>query len=123
MELQERIETFEANDIGLLAVSVDPPATAKRMKEENNLTFPLLSDADRETIIAYDVLNEAANIATPTVFALDKSGVIRRKWTGDTVNRPDPDVVLAGALSLLEEPQAVSPRGRAASVWGTLKSQ
>ena len=60
MELQEKIDVFEANEIGLLAISVDPTATAKQMKERNNLTFPLLSDVNRETIKAYDVLNAAA---------------------------------------------------------------
>ena len=124
MELQEKIDVFEANEIGLLAISVDPTATAKQMKERNNLTFPLLSDVNRETIKAYDVLNAAANIAKPAVFVLDSAGGVAWKYVGaDKADRPSADKVLEQALSLLGDPMSVSPKNRAASVWAELKSR
>lgn len=123
MELQEKIDVFETNEIGLLAISVDPPGTAKQMKDEHKLTFPLLSDGSRETIKAYNVLNAAANIAKPVVFVLDKSGIARWKKIGQVAVRPSADEVLEQALSLLDDPMSVSPKNRAASVWAELKSR
>ena len=63
--------------------------------------FPVLSDQNRETIKAYDVLS-IANIARPSAFVIDKSGIIRYKSIGDTTNRESIETLIEelGKLSV-----------------------
>lgn len=54
----------------VLAISVDSPFTLKKFKEENGLTFPLLSDFNKEVSQAYGAFYET--------FALELKGVSKR---------------------------------------------
>jgi peroxiredoxin len=56
--------------------------------------FPVLSDQGRETIKDYGVLAGISNIAIPSAFILDKDGVIRWKFIGDTSTRANIDTML-----------------------------
>jgi thioredoxin-dependent peroxiredoxin len=50
----------ELNDAGLdvLGISPDKPAKLAKFREKEGLTFPLLSDADREVLTAWGVFGE-----------------------------------------------------------------
>ena len=127
--MQDSFADFQANDIGLLAISVDPPGVAAWMRDARDLTFPLLSDQDAATIKAYDVQHPLLNLALPAVFVLDSEGVIRWVQVGaHKQDRAPTDQVLAAALAVAgggEEvgaPRAVWPAGKAATTWANVKA-
>ncbi len=65
------------------------------------LAFPLLSDDDRATIRAYDVIDEENDIAKPATFVLDADGVIRWKYVGGSpTDRPGLGTILAELCAL-----------------------
>ena len=131
MELEESIAEFEDNGIGLLAISVDAPATAAKMVDRHDLTYPLLSDVDLAAITAYDVKHPLLNLAKPAVFVLDSDGVIRWEQTGVGIaDRAPTDDVLAAALVVDDvdvdpepTPRGVSARGKAATTWARTKAR
>ncbi|MAF11343.1 hypothetical protein CMK11_12910 [Candidatus Poribacteria bacterium] len=128
--MQESIADFEDSGIGLVAISVDPPATAARMRDVHNLTFPLLSDEDAAVIAAYDVKHPLLRLSLPAVFVLDSQGVIGWEQVGaHKQDRALTDEVLAAALAIATggesepTPRAVSARGKSTSTWARLKAR
>jgi thioredoxin-dependent peroxiredoxin len=61
------------NDAGIdvLGISPDKPAKLARFREKEGLTFPLLSDADRQVLTAYGAFGEK------TMYGKTVTGVIR----------------------------------------------
>ena len=85
--MQRHYSDFRELGAELYTISVDPPEVSKReIVHGLDAQFPVLSDQNRETIKAYGVLS-IANIAKPSAFVIDKSGIIRYKSIGDTTNR------------------------------------
>src|SRR5678815_2854964 len=79
-------------------ISVDTFFTLKAFQDAQHLTFPLLSDFNKQVIRDYGVYNEdmigLKGIAKRAVFVLDKNGVIRhREVLDDARNEPDYDKV------------------------------
>ena len=75
-------------------ISVDTFFTLKAFADQQHLTFPLLSDFNKQVIRDYGVFNEdmigLKGIAKRAVFVLDKNGVIRhREVLDDARNEPD----------------------------------
>ena len=62
--------------------------------DTHGVRFPVLSDQSRETIKAYGVHGGISNIAIPSAFIIDKDGVIRWKFIGDTSTRANIDTML-----------------------------
>ncbi len=62
--------------------------------DTHGVRFPVLSDQSRETIKAYGVHGGISNIAIPSAFIIDKDGVIRWKFIGDTSTRANVDIML-----------------------------
>jgi peroxiredoxin len=86
-------------------ISVDTFFALKAFKDSQQLTFPLLSDFNKQVIRDYDVFNEdmvgLKGIAKRAVFVIDKEGVVRhREILEDARNEPDYEKVFA-ALSAL----------------------
>ena len=86
-------------------ISVDTFFTLKAFQDAQGLTFPLLSDFNKEAIRSYGVFNEdmigLKGIAKRAVFVIDKDGVIRhREVLDDARNEPDYDKVFAALASL-----------------------
>jgi peroxiredoxin len=86
-------------------ISVDTFFTLKAFQDHEKLTFPLLSDFNKQVIRDYGVFNEdmigLKGIAKRAVFVIDKDGVIRhREVLEDARNEPDYDKVF-GALAAL----------------------
>jgi peroxiredoxin len=75
-------------------ISVDTFFTLKAFRDHEKLSFPLLSDFNKQVIRDYGVFNEdmigLKGIAKRAVFVLDKDGVVRhREVLDDARNEPD----------------------------------
>ena len=84
----------------VLGISVDTFFALKAFHTEQRLTFPLLSDFNKQVIRDYGVFNEdmigLKGIAKRAVFVIDASGVVRhRQVLDDARNEPDYDRVFA----------------------------
>jgi peroxiredoxin len=81
-----RLNELKAQVVG---ISVNDPFSNKGFVEKNLLTFPLLSDYNREVVRLYDIeLKDFAglkgySVAKRSVFILDKKGVVRYMWVSE----------------------------------------
>jgi glutaredoxin-dependent peroxiredoxin len=80
-------------------ISVDTFFSLKAFQDQQKLTFPLLSDFNKQAIRDYGVFNEdmigLKGIAKRAVFVIDKEGVVRhREVLEDARNEPNYDKVL-----------------------------
>jgi peroxiredoxin len=87
----------------VLAVSVDPPATAAKMKRQLGIDYPICADEGAQVIARYGLLHEQAGmrLARPAELLLDGAGVIR--WASFADNwrfRPPADAPLAALRAL-----------------------
>ena len=86
-------------------ISVDTFFALKAFHDDQKLTFPLLSDFNKQVIRDYGVFNEdmigLKGIAKRAVFVIDKNGIVRhREVLDDARNEPDYQKVLAAAAAL-----------------------
>src|SRR5438093_11956416 len=89
----------------VLGISVDTFFTLQAFKDVQKLTFPLLSDFNKQVIRDYGVFNEdmigLKGIARRAVFVLDKDGVVRyREVLEDARNEPDYQKVYEAVAAL-----------------------
>jgi len=89
----------------VFGVSVDTFFTLKAYHDAQQLTFPLLSDFNKQAIRDYGVFNEdmigLKGIARRAVFVVDAAGVVRhREVLDDARNEPDYAKALAAVESL-----------------------
>ena len=96
----------------MVAISVDSNEESRNRCQRQGYTFPVLSDANAETIRAYGVLHphggeDGRDIARPAEFLVDQTGTIR--WvnlTESILARLHPDQV----LRTIDRMQSASPR-------------
>lgn len=79
-------------------ISVDTFFTLKAYRDQQQLTFPLLSDFNKEVIRQYGVFNDdmigLKGIAKRAVLVIDKDGIVRhREVLADARNEPDYDKI------------------------------
>ena len=98
--LRDRADQFNNLNAQVLGISVDAPASQKAFSDNNNLSFPLLSDYSRQVVNQYDVAlpnfggMEGYVAAQRAVFVVDKEGVVRYKWVAPTPGvEPDYDEI------------------------------
>ena len=89
-------------------ISVDTFFTLKAFHDHEKLSFPLLSDFNKQVIRDYGVFNEdmigLKGISKRAVFVVDKAGTIRhREVLDDARNEPDYERVFATLQALNEE--------------------
>jgi glutaredoxin-dependent peroxiredoxin len=92
-----RLNDVEAQVYG---ISVDTFFTLKAFHDQQQLTFPLLSDFNKQVIRDYGVFNEdmigLKGIAKRAVFVIDREGTIRHREVLDDARRePDYERVFA----------------------------
>lgn len=80
--MRDNIADYQGLNAEILAVSVDSLFTLDKFKAEQSLNFPLLSDFNKETAVAYGALYEEfvlgmKGVAKRSAFVIDKTGVIR----------------------------------------------
>ena len=85
-------------DAQVFGISVDTFFTLKAFQDQQKLTFPLLSDFNKEVIRDYGVFNEnmigLKGIAKRATFVIDKDGIVRHaEIQEDARNEPDYDAV------------------------------
>jgi glutaredoxin-dependent peroxiredoxin len=78
----------------VFGISVDTFFTLKAFHDQQQLTFPLLSDFNKQVIRDYGVFNEdmigLKGIARRAVFVIDKDGIVRHaEVLADARNEPD----------------------------------
>jgi peroxiredoxin len=78
----------------VFGISVDTFFALKAFQDQQHLTFPLLSDFNKQVIRDYGVFNEdmigLKGIAKRAVFVLDKDGVVRHSEVlEDARNEPN----------------------------------
>jgi glutaredoxin-dependent peroxiredoxin len=86
-------------------ISVDTFFTLKAFQDQQQLTFPLLSDFNKQAIRDFGVFNEdmigLKGIAKRAVFVIDKDGVVRhREVLEDARNEPSYDKVFTALEGL-----------------------
>jgi glutaredoxin-dependent peroxiredoxin len=89
----------------VFGISVDTFFALKAFHTDQKLTFPLLSDFNKQTIRDYGVFNEdmigLKGIAKRAVFVIDKNGIVQyRQVLDDARNEPDYDGVFAALAKL-----------------------
>ena len=75
--LRDSAAEIEAFDVTYFMASVDAPETNKAFAEQNQASFPVLSDADRTVSATYGVLSERG-FANRWTFVIDPEGFIAR---------------------------------------------
>ena len=86
-------------------ISVDTFFALKAFHDHEKLSFPLLSDFNKQVIREYGVFNEdmigLKGIAKRAVFLIDKDGVVRhREVLDDARNEPDYEKVFSALAAL-----------------------
>lgn len=93
--MSESFDSYKSMNAEVLGISVDGVFVHKAFAAANKITYPLLSDFNKEVVKAYDILRpEFAHgmkgVAERSVFVIDKDGVIRyvevTPSPGDQVN-------------------------------------
>lgn len=81
---RDSMAAFETLDVQVFGVSVDLSFAQNVFMEHNDLTFPMLSDADRDVIEAYGVvkgpLQGIQRLARRSVFVVDTDGTVAYHW-------------------------------------------
>lgn len=76
--LQKHMEDFEKQNAEIIAISADDMAHAMKTTGERGLSFHVVPDPDRELIRKFGVANiSKSNIAWPSVYVIDKAGIVR----------------------------------------------
>jgi len=101
---QDRIEEIADRGATLYGISIDTPFALNAFRDDLSLTFPLVSDSNRDIVRAYDVAMDfdigVEDLAKRAVFVVDGSGTITYDWVSDDPGvEPDYDEVLAAIES------------------------
>ncbi|MFH1501768.1 MAG: peroxiredoxin [Candidatus Eisenbacteria bacterium] len=85
------------NDHGTAVVGVSTQSvdSHKRFAANNELPFPLLSDAEKKVSTAYGVLKGNGKTAERATFLIDKKGKIRRVWPKVSITGHTDEIVSA----------------------------
>jgi len=87
--LRDSMAEFNKVNAQVVGISVNDPFTNKAFANNNNLSFPLLSDYNREVVKLYNVYHEnfgnlkGYTAAKRSVFILDHNGVVVYKWVSE----------------------------------------
>ena len=80
-DFRDNLASLSAAGVDVLGISPDPPAKLAQFRDQEALTFPLLSDADRRVHEAYGTWGEKVKDGQPTI------GVIRSTFIVDEDGR------------------------------------
>jgi len=102
---RDSLARLDKADAQVFGISVDTFFALKAFQADQKLTFPLLSDFNKQVIRDYGVFNEdmvgLKGIAKRAVFVIDKDGIVRhREVLDDARNEPDYEKVFAALAPL-----------------------
>jgi peroxiredoxin len=97
---RDRLSALNRADAQVFGISVDTFFTLKAFQNDQQLTFPLLSDFNKQVIRDYGVFNEdmigLKGIAKRAVFVIDKAGIVRySEVLADARSEPDYEKVFS----------------------------
>jgi len=81
-DFRDSLSSLQAAGYAVVGVSPDPPGTLARFRDAEQLTFPLLSDPDKQVLTAYGAYGEKSLYGKTVVgvirstFVLDEHGVL-----------------------------------------------
>lgn len=84
-DFRDSLAELNGAGIDVVGISPDPPAKLAKFRDDEQLTFPLLSDVDRSTLTSYGAYGEKSMYGRTSV------GVIRSTFV------VDPDGIIAQA--------------------------
>jgi len=92
--VRDTMNEFTTLNADVYGISVDSPFTLEVMAQKENITFPLLSDFNKDVTEAYDVLYEdllgLRGVSKRSAFVINKEGEISYSWSSDDPkNVPD----------------------------------
>lgn len=95
---RDSLEDFEELNATVYGISVDSPFTLNEFKDQYDLSFPLVSDFNKDIIEKYNVvIDEIAGLkglAQRSVFVLDEGGEVVYEWVSeDPTVLPDFDEI------------------------------
>jgi peroxiredoxin len=102
---RDRLGSFQDVDATVLGVSGDSPFALDEFRDQNDLSFPLVSDYEKEIMDAYDVRSSFDHIgldgiAKRAVFVVDTDGEVTYAWVSDDPGvEPDYDAVADAAAA------------------------
>jgi thioredoxin-dependent peroxiredoxin len=81
-DFRDSLSSLQAAGYEVVGLSPDPPAKLARFRDAEGLTFPLLSDPDKQVLTAYGAYGEkklygkTVHGVIRSTFVLDESGVV-----------------------------------------------
>ena len=95
-KLQKGYEDIKAQGAEMIVLSSDPLALVKWTQQAFQITFPLLSDENMETIAAYNVVeSDDPDFARPATYIIDEDGRVAWKSLGSRFGyRASPDLIV-----------------------------
>lgn len=96
-------------DLGaqVLGLSVDTPYSLKVFAEQLGLSYPLLSDFNRQAIRALDIvhpqLRGLQEVAKRAAYVIDGQGVVRYVWVGEHLGLEPPYDEVAQAVREIQQ--------------------
>ena len=86
---QADIAKFEAADTQVFGLSVDSVFSNREFAKQNGITFPILSDfAKRSVVKDYGLFNEEGGYGNRATFVIDKNGIIQHIKEGSEAIDP-----------------------------------
>ena len=100
--MQKGYEDIQAEGAELIAISADPVTVVDSTQQKLEITYPLLSDENREMISAYNVLDPSdTDIARPATYIIDMQARVVWKFLDvKTGGRLGPDQILTALKNL-----------------------
>ena len=104
-EFRDGLSEMEGLKAQVFGISVDSRFSLNAFAEKNSLTFPLLSDFNKEVCKAYGVMYDnflgMHGVAKRSVFVIDTQGQIRYSWVSEDAKvKPNQDEVKKALQSL-----------------------
>src|ERR1700750_1587903 len=97
-DFRDSLASLQAAGYEVVGISPDQPAKLAKFRERDAITFPLVSDADREVLTAYGAYGEKQ------LYGKTVTGVIRSTWVIDedgTIERALYNVKATGHVAKL----------------------
>jgi len=93
-QLAHEYPRFQEADVALVMLSTDSVTRARQLAEQTAAPFPVLSDGDDDTTVAYNLFENG--IALPTTLLIHMGGRVRWQYVGEKPgDRPSPEMMLA----------------------------
>jgi peroxiredoxin len=92
---RDNMEIYTKLNCTVLGISIDTPHSLKVFKEQQGLTFDLLSDFNKTTIQDYDMVHadfglNMKNVSKRGAFVIDKEGIVRyAEVCKELIDQPD----------------------------------